>query len=77
MSKNKKGRPTQLTVSVMDNRSNAIIYTGSIARFVAENFKYCNENTKKTAYGLMYQSMKTGCSAFDGKVRVFKNLESI
>ncbi len=73
----RKGRPNTMTVSVMDNNSNAIIFTGSISKFVADNFKYCTENTKRSAKSSLYMSMKTGCTAFNGKLRVFKNLEAI
>lgn len=74
--KNRKGRPTSLTVSVMDNTTNAIIYTGSITNFVEKNFKYCSDLQKKNAKSALYASMSKGISAFDGRVRVFKNLEN-
>lgn len=73
---NMKGRPTTKIVSVLDTTSNSIIFTGSIADFVENNFRYCSEKVKRSAKGAMYQSVHLGCSAFGGKVRVFDNLES-
>jgi hypothetical protein len=71
----RKGRPTTLTVSVVDTEKNAVIYTGSVSRFISDHFKYCNERTVNAAKAMMYNSMNTGCKAFGGKIRVLKNLE--
>lgn len=75
MLKNRKGRPTEYIVSVLDNQKNAITFTGTVSDFVNRNFEFCNEDAKKNAKSAMYQSMKTGCSAFGGKIRVLKNME--
>lgn len=74
-SMNPVGRPTTVKVSVLDNKTNSIIYTGSVADFVNDKFQYCNKKTIKTAKAQMYLSANSGCSIFGGKIRVFYNSE--
>lgn len=75
MTYKQKGRPTEHTVSVLDIRKNAIVFTGSVSEFVEQNFHYTDSEGKKNAKSAMYSSMNKGTTAFGGKVRVFKNLE--
>lgn len=72
---NPVGRPTTVKVSVLDNKTNSIIYTGSVSDFVNENFQYCSKKAIKTAKAQMYVSANKGCSIFGGKLRVFYNTE--
>lgn len=67
------GRPTELTVSVVETRNNKIVYTGSVGRFVTANFKYCSDKAKRSAKAEMYKAAQTGTTAFRGKVKVFYN----
>lgn len=74
-SMNPVGRPTTVTVSVLDNKTNTIIFTGSVADFVNKKFEYCSPKTIKTAKAQMYESAIKGRSIFGGKIRVFYNSE--
>ena len=72
---NPVGRPTTVKVSVLDNKTNSIIYTGSVSEFVNDKFQYCSKKTIRTAKSMMYMSANKGCDIFGGKLRVFYNSE--
>lgn len=72
-STNPVGRPTTVKVSVLDNKTNSIIFTGTVSEFVNRNFQYCSKKTVRSAKAQMYFSATNNCPIFGGKISVFYN----